>query len=682
MECDAFPNDIGCSPVNVGPTNRVQLSNRPSRVVIEGVTPQVDAGRFAIKRVLGEHVRVEADAFTDGHDMVSVGLLYRHETCPDWTEVPMSALGNDRWAASFVVERLGRYFYTVRAQIDRFQTWAHNTLAKARDGQDIAVDLAMGGDIVRRSADGLAREDSAYLRASADALSLAHTADELMEWLNDHRLSALMDASVDEASCITYDRELSVVADAPKARFSSWYELFPRSFGPPGHHGTFMDLQSQLPRIAAMGFDVLYLPPVHPIGATFRKGKNNVVAMEPGDVGSPWAIGSLEGGHKSVHRELGTLEDFQGLVLAAKELGMDVALDIAFQCSPDHPYVREHPEWFYHRPDGTIQYAENPPKKYQDIYPLNFECEGWQGLWQELLDVFLFWIGQGVHLFRVDNPHTKPFSFWEWLIGSVKREYPDIIFLSEAFTRPKVMYRLAKLGFTQSYTYFAWRNTKHELTEYLTELTRTDVGEFFRPNLWPNTPDILTEYLQVGGRPAFVARLVLAATLAANYGIYGPAFELLEATPREPMSEEYLHSEKYEIRQWDLDRPGNLTALISRVNAIRRENPALQANGSLVFHVFDNDQIICYSKRSGDDVILVFVNLDPHWKQSGFTNLVLWQLGLVEYEPFEVHDLLNDHRYLWHGPRNYVELDPAITQAHIFRLRSRLPSEHTFDPQA
>ncbi|MEX2430714.1 MAG: alpha-1,4-glucan--maltose-1-phosphate maltosyltransferase [Dehalococcoidia bacterium] len=669
-----------------------------SRVVIESVSPAIDAGQFAIKRVAGERVRVEADAFTDGHDVVSVRLFHRHASSPAWTETPMAPLGNDRWAASFAVTAIGRYCYTVRAQIDRFATWARDTQAKARDGQDVSLEVAMGQEMLRRAARGLdargpdapgpVETDAEFLRMRAEALATVESPDDLSAWLADDRLAALMHALVDEASSTVYGRELPVVADVPKARFSTWYELFPRSFGPaaaPGEerrHGTFKDVQTQLPRIAGMGFDVLYLPPIHPVGATFRKGMNNAVTAAPGDVGSPWGIGGPEGGHKAVHPELGTLEDFRALVEAATGYGMDVALDIAFQCSPDHPYVKEHPEWFRHRPDGTIQYAENPPKKYQDIYPFDFENEDWRGLWEELRDVFLFWIGQGVMVFRVDNPHTKPFPFWEWLITTIKQDHPEVIFLAEAFTRPRVMYRLAKLGFTQSYTYFAWRNSKQELTDYLTELTQTPVYEFFRPNLWPNTPDILTEYLQAGGRPAFTARLVLAATLGASYGIYGLAFELLEHTPREHGSEEYLHSEKYELRQWELDRPGDLTELITQINAVRRDSPALQSNGSLRFHHVDNEHIICYSKRAGEDVVLVLVNLDPRWKQSAFTSLNLWHLGLVEDEPFEVHDLLSEQRYLWHGPRNYVELDPAVAQAHVFRLRAKLPAEHTFDPHA
>jgi starch synthase (maltosyl-transferring) len=430
-----------------------------------------------------------------------------------------------------------------------------------------------------------------------------------------------------------------------------------------------------------MGFDVLYLPPIHPIGRSHRKGKNNAPSAGPHDPGSPWGIGAAEGGHKAIHPQLGTPEDFRRLVANAREHGIDIALDLAFQCSPDHPYVQDHPQWFRWRPDGTVQYAENPPKKYQDIYPLEFQTEHWQELWEELKSVVLFWIEQGVRIFRVDNPHTKPFHFWEWLIREVKRLHPEIIFLAEAFTRPKVMYYLAKAGFTQSYTYFAWRNTKAELTQYFTELTQTEVREFFRPNLWPNTPDILTEYLQLGGRPAFMARLVLAATLGASYGIYGPAFELGEHQPREPGSEEYLDSEKYEIKHWAIDRPDSLRDFIGRVNRIRRENPALHSHGGLRFHPVDNEQLICYSKQTEDasNIILVIVNLDPHHTQSGWVDLPADLQAERPAAPYQVHDLLSDGRYLWHGSRNFVELIPQVVPAHIFRIRHRVRTERDFE---
>jgi starch synthase (maltosyl-transferring) len=472
------------------------------------------------------------------------------------------------------------------------------------------------------------------------------------------------------------------VVERDKARFSTWYEMFPRSCAPvPGQHGTLADCEARLPYIAQMGFDVLYLPPLHPIGTVHRKGRNNAVVAAAHDPGSPWAIGAAAGGHKAVHPQLGTLEDLRRLVTRAHEYGIEVALDIAFQCAPDHPYVQEHPEWFRWRPDGTVQYAENPPKKYEDIYPFDFDTPHWQALWEELKSVLDFWIEHGVRIFRVDNPHTKPLRFWEWLIGAVQATHPEVIFLAEAFTRPKIQYELAKRGFTQSYTYFAWRHTKEELSGYFTELTRTTVREYFRPNLWPNTPDILTEYLQHGGRPAFMIRLVLAATLGASYGIYGPAFELGEHLPREEGSEEYLDSEKYELRHWDLEKPDSLRDFIARVNRIRRDNPALQSNQGLQFHPVDNPELLCFSKYNAEhaNAILVVVNLSPYHAHSGWVELQLDALGLDARQPYQMHDELSNARYLWHGTRNYLEIDPQVVPAHIFRIRHRLRSERDFE---
>jgi starch synthase (maltosyl-transferring) len=495
-------------------------------------------------------------------------------------------------------------------------------------------------------------------------------------------LAALMSKHADRRWAARYDKELPIVVDRPLAEFSSWYEIFPRSCADqPRKHGTLSDCMARLPAVAESGFSVLYLPPIHPIGHSYRKGKNGSLAAGPDDVGSPWAIGSQEGGHKSIHPLLGSLADFKQLVAKAREYEIEIALDMAYQCSPDHPYVKEHPEWFRKRPDGTIQYAENPPKKYQDIYPIDFETDDRRALWDELKSVLLFWCEQGVRIFRVDNPHTKAFRFWEWVIAEIKKDHPETIFLAEAFTRPKVMYRLAKLGFTQSYTYFTWRNTKSELTQYFTELTRTDVVEFFRPNLWPNTPDILPEYLQAGGRAAFISRLVLAATLGANYGIYGPAFELCANAPREPGSEEYLDSEKYQIKVWNIESPDSLGGLIARVNRIRAANPAFHHNRSLRFYTVDNDEIICFAKHTEDrnNFIVVAVNLDPHHTQSGWVELPLAELGLDPTKPFQMHDLLTDARYLWHGPRNYLSLNPASVPAHIFRVRHNLRREQDFD---
>ena len=466
-----------------------------------------------------------------------------------------------------------------------------------------------------------------------------------------------------------------------QARFSAWYEFFPRSTGASStEHGTFATAEARLRYVADMGFDVVYLPPIHPIGRTKRKGPNNTLTAAPTDPGSPWAIGAAEGGHTAVHPDLGTLEDFRKFRETAEQMGLTIALDIAFQASPDHPYVREHPEWFKHRPDGTVQYAENPPKKYEDIYPFDFESHAWQELWQELRAVVTAWIERGVRVFRVDNPHTKPFAFWEWLIHEIRAEHPDVIFLAEAFARPRVMHQLAKLGFNQSYTYFTWRNTKHELTQYMTELVRGECSEYFRPSLWPNTPDILHEYLQLGGRPAFMCRAVLAATMSSIYGVYGPAFELLEHVPREPRMGEYLDSEKYQVRHWQLDHPASLRDFLARLNRIRRENPALQDNGSLRFHTVDNEHLIFYTKQTADlsNVILVVVNLDPHHPQSGFVELPLEQWRMDASRSFQMHDLLSDARYLWHGRRNYVTLDPQRAPAHVFRLRRHVGTGRDF----
>jgi starch synthase (maltosyl-transferring) len=651
----------------------VQVDGR-RRVAIEAISPEVEAGRFPAKRSLGEKVAIEADVFADGHDAVACVIRYRHQSEVAWTEVPMVTLGNDRWRAEVIVSRLGRYLYTVQGWVDRFQTWRLQLAKRVAAGQDVGQELKVGAQLVEAAAKRAQGVDAASLTKHAEALA-SGTATIGKDVID------LMDRYPDRSEAVTYPRELEMLVDPERARFSAWYELFPRSAGEPGRHGTFRDVEKRLPYIAGMGFDVLYLPPIHPIGRTNRKGANNIIKASPGEPGSPWAIGSEEGGHKSIAPELGTLDDFRHLLGAAKEKGLDVALDIAFQCSPDHPYVREHPEWFRHRPDGSIQYAENPPKKYEDIVPFDFECEAWRELWAELLSIITYWIDQGVHVFRIDNPHTKPFPFWEWLIGEVKRGNPDVIFLAEAFTRPRVMYRLAKCGFTQSYTYFTWRHTAWEITQYFTELTQSPISDFFRPNLWANTPDILTEYLQTGGRPAFAARLVLAATLGANFGIYGPAFELIEARAKELGSEEYLDSEKYQLRSWNTDSPDSLREMITLVNEIRHENVALQSDRGLRFHTTENESLLAYTKSTTDlaDVVLTVVNLDPHHTQAGMVTLPLKDLGLDTDKSYQAHELLSGARYLWNGPRNYVEINPHAAPAQIFRFRRRVRSEHDFE---
>lgn len=651
------------------------------RAVVQRVTPEVDGGRFPIKRTIGEAVIVEADAFADGHDQVRCSLRFRRQGDADWTEVAMQPLGNDRWRGRFTVEYLGRYEYGVIAWVDHFRTWRHD-LSRRTDPQDIALALQQGIELIEKAAVRAADEDAVNLSAWALALGGDAPLEQRLEAALDESMIRLLDRYPERPFITVYGRDLGVVVDPVRARFSAWYEAFPRSCtDESGEHGSFRDCESRLAYVAEMGFDVLYLPPVHPIGRTKRKGKNNTLIASPDDPGSPWAIGAEEGGHRCTHPELGTLEDFRSLVARAQGLGIDVALDIAFQCAPDHPYVQEHPSWFRWRPDGTVQFAENPPKKYEDIYPFDFESEDWWALWQELKGVIEFWIEQGVTIFRVDNPHTKAFTFWEWAIVEIKREHPQTIFLAEAFTRPSVLHYLAKLGFSQSYNYFPWRNTKREITNYLTELSSGEGREYLRPNLWPNTPDILTEYLQFGGRPAFMIRLILAATLGASYGIYGPPFELFENEPMKPGSEEYLNSEKYQIRNWDLLRHDTLKDIIARINHIRRDNPALQSDWNLRFFPIDNDEMICYAKTSDqmDNIILVVVNLDPYHTQSGWVELPLEEFGLEQGHPYQMHDLLSDARYLWHGERNYVELVPQEVPAHIFRLRRKVRTERDFD---
>ena len=643
------------------------------RVVIEGVGPEVDAGKFPIKRCVGDRVRVQADIFADGHDQLSARLLFRRAEESDWHVSPMRLIENDRWQGEFEVGELGRYVYTMIGWVEVYGTWAADLAKRAKAGVDISVDALRGVELLQLARDRAKGADRQELAYAAERLCELAKGDPnaAVEFAQSDELKELTNRNRDFSQDTRYQRELGIIVDPVRARFGAWYEMFPRSCTTDARRpGTFRDCAARLGYVASMGFDVLYLAPIHPIGLTERKGKNNSLAPVAGDVGSPWAIGGIEGGHKSIHPQLGTLEDLKELQSKARELGLEVALDIAYQCSPDHPYVKEHREWFRKRPDGTVQYAENPPKKYQDIYPFDFESKHAPELWEELKSIVVYWADQGFRIFRVDNPHTKPFAFWEWLINDVKREYPDVIFLSEAFTRPRVMYQLAKLGFTQSYTYFAWKNTSAELTEYFTELTQTPVREFFRPNIWPNTPDILNEYLQKGRRPAFATRFILAATLGANYGIYGPAFELYENRPIEAGSEEYLNSEKYEVRVWDTNNPNSLKDLITRVNAVRKASPALDGDWTLRFHPVDNEQLIAYSKVSEDfsDKILMVVNLDPHNRQSGWVSVALKELKLGENQTYQVHDLLTDARYVWHGSRNFVQLDPSILPAHIFRV--------------
>jgi len=653
------------------------------RAVIDALLPAVDGGRFPVKCIAGESIAVEAHCFTDGHDKLRVVLCWGAVGASEPFEVEMAPQPNDVWLAEFTPPRAGRYRYTVVAWVDHFESW-RDEFARRDEPADIRAALQVGAALIAAAAGRAAGSDAAILaewaaqlRAEDGGVGDGHARKALAL---DAARAGLVARYADRRLAAT--RSLELVADRTRAGFSSWYEMFPRSAAvEPGRHGTFRDVEARLPYLAEMGFDVLYFPPIHPIGRVNRKGTNNTLTAKTGDVGSPWAIGAAEGGHKDILPQLGTLEDFRELLFKARGLGIEVALDLAFQCAPDHPYVTAHPQWFKHRPDGSVQYAENPPKKYQDIYPFDFETEDWRALWDELKSIVDHWVAQGVRIFRVDNPHTKPFEFWEWLITSVKRVSPDVIFLAEAFTRPKVMHRLAKLGFSQSYTYFTWRNTKQELTEYFTELALGTGRSYYRPNVWPNTPDILHETLQTGLRPVFSARLVLAATLAANYGIYGPTYELLESAPREPGSEEYRDSEKYQLRHWQVGNSDSLWSLAARMNRIRRENPALQSDHGLHFCAVDNDQLIAYLKidAASSNVILTVVNLDPHQAQHGWVDLDVSALQLDAEQPYQVHDLLSEQRYIWRGRYNYVLLDPQRAPAHVFRLRRRLRSERDFD---
>ena len=651
------------------------------RAVIDAVHPVVDGGRFAVKRNVGDRVDVEAHCFADGHDLLRVMLRWRAEEAGEWNEVEMEALGNDVWRASFVAGNVGRYRYTVAAWVDRFRSW-RDEFGRREDPADLGIAAQAGAGLIDEAARRARGEDAKRLKDWAARLRAAQGVEAMRSTGLDGAMAEVAMRYPDRALSTQWPVELPLVVDRERARFSSWYELFPRSASEtPGRHATLKDVEKRLAYVAELGFDVLYLPPIHPIGREKRKGKNNALVAAADDIGSPWAIGAAEGGHKAIHPELGTIEDFRSLVAAARRRGMEIALDIAYQCAPDHPYVKRHPEWFRRRADGTVQFAENPPKKYEDIYPFNFESEDWRGVWTELKSVLDYWIGEGVRIFRVDNPHTKSFQFWEWAIAGIRRDHPDVILLAEAFTRPQVMHRLAKVGFTQSYTYFAWRNTKRELTEYFTELAHGPGREYFRPSVWPNTPDILTEALQHGGRPAFMARVVLASTLAASYGIYGPAYELMEHLAREPGSEEYRDSEKYQLRHWDLARADSLRPLIAALNRIRRDNPALQADWRLRFFETDNDQLIAYSKTTEDlaNAIVCVVNLDPHHSHSGWVDLDLAALGVEPGAQYQMHDLLTGAHFLWTGPRNFVQLDPARASAHVFRVRRRVHHEQDFD---
>jgi len=643
-------------------------------LAIEAVYPEIDGGRWPIKRAVGDTVSVEADISKEGHDLLTARVVYREHGATAWQEAPMRPTVNDRWRGEFRVDRNARYLYSILAFTDVYGSWRADLQKRIAAAQDVTSELLEGLRLVEQAAERATdRDDRGRLReylkrwrefkgptAMRDACELAISEE----------LADVMDRWPDRSDATRYRRELELIVDRTAARFAAWYEIFPRSQGTdPTRGATFREAEARLPAIAAMGFDVLYMTPIHPIGHTKRKGPNNTLVAGLHDPGSPYAIGSEAGGHEAIAPELGTLDDFMHFQGAAKRHGMELAIDFAIQVSPDHPWVKEHPEWFYHRPDGTIKYAENPPKKYEDIYPLNFRTSDWKNLWGAWRDLIMLWAERGVRIFRVDNPHTKPLAFWEWAIRDVQSTYPDTIFLAEAFTRPKMMRALAKLGFTQSYTYFTWRNERWELLEYLTELTQTDMREYYRANFFTNTPDILPRILQVGGRPAFRMRLVLAATLSSVYGIYS-GFELCENRPRGADSEYYLDSEMYQHKVWDWDRPGNIVDDVTRINQIRRDNPALHLYDNLRFMSSDNQQVLAYSKATPDasNVIMCVVNLDPFWAQSTWLDVPVHDWGIVGDQPYVVHDLLTDQRYTWRGSSNWVRLDPHVQPAHVFSV--------------
>ncbi|MBL0743655.1 alpha-1,4-glucan--maltose-1-phosphate maltosyltransferase [Chryseolinea lacunae] len=639
------------------------ITKGKSRVVIENVQPQVDGGLYPAKRTIGERVTVTADIFGDGHDHIRAHMLYRKEGAKQWNHQEMTPSYNDTWFASFTVTEKGAYEFTVMAWVDHFDTWYDGFKKKATAKVDVHVELQEGVNHLK----ALGGDKNDTLKAAIGQLQGDYTA--AIHFVQGEAFGRLVHEHPLIQHETTYDKTLRVVVEHVKANFSAWYELFPRSASLDGKHGTFKDVIKLLPRVSAMGFDVLYLPPIHPIGKVNRKGKNNNVRAELGEPGSPWAIGNDEGGHKAVHAELGTLVDYKKLIEEAKKLNIDIALDLAFQCAPDHPYVKEHPEWFKQRPDGSIQYAENPPKKYQDIYPFNFETDQWMELWVELKSVITFWIEQGVKIFRVDNPHTKPIPFWEWAIAEVNKEYEDIIFLAEAFTKPKVMASLGKIGYTQSYTYFTWRVYKSEIIEYMNELVHGPSRNYFRPNFWPNTPDILPFHLQQQGENIFILRLALAATLSSNYGVYGPVYEFYENVPVQGR-EEYHDSEKYEVKHHDWKKTSRATDIMYMINKARKENAALQSTWNLNFCTIENVNLLAYIKATDDlsSIILTVVNLDPNGRHSGYVQLPKSLLKLGDRINVKVHDLITDEHYTWTQEWNYVELDPYKLPFHLFKV--------------
>jgi starch synthase (maltosyl-transferring) len=644
--------------------------NGRQRVIISNISPVVENGKYTAKAVVNEDFMISADIFGDGHDEVNASLLIKHKKDRSWKELPLTLIGNDHWELPFRTEQEGIYQFYIKGWIDHFTTWKKGFEKKFSAGQSIETELQIGISLIEQAAEHAIKKDREFLSQWVKKLTIPENITASVSLVMDEELAHVMFANRDSALVSISSQSYEIEVERSKAGFSTWYELFPRSASPdPDRHGTFDDVKTLLPRIAEMGFDVLYLPPIHPIGISKRKGKNNSLEAAGDDPGSPWAIGSKEGGHQSVHPQLGTLKDFQNLLKEAQKYDIEIALDIAFQCSPDHPFVKKHPQWFKWRPDGTVQYAENPPKKYEDILPFDFETEDWEELWYALKDIIDYWIDKGVTIFRIDNPHTKSLAFWEWVIDEIRKKNPQIIFLAEAFTRPRIMEQLAKAGFNQSYSYFTWRNTKAELEEYLTELTKTEKRYYFRPNFWPNTPDILPPELMRGGENAHIMRLILAATLSSNYGVYGPVYEFGLTEPM-PGKEEYIHNEKYEIKYWDWNRYTRIKELITRVNRIRKQNPALHSTWNIEFAKTDNDHIICYGKVAPGEknILIIIVNLDPFNTQSATVQLPLKKLGIPDDRSFIIKDLLSGDKFTWNGEWNYVQLNPHEMPAHIFKV--------------
>jgi starch synthase (maltosyl-transferring) len=641
------------------------------RVFITNILPSVDDGLYPAKTIINEPTLLSADIFADGHDELKACIQIKHADQKTWQDYPMQFFENDRWHYTFIPERLGMYQFKVQGWVDHFATWQRNLNKKYTAGQDISVELKIGIQLIEEATTRTKGKELSTMRDwTSQVTGVGDDTAAAMNIVMDHSLLPLLFKNRDKSFVTIHPTTYSLLVDRQKAKFSTWYEMFPRSASRiDGQHGTFNDVKELVPSIAHMGFDVLYLPPIHPIGEKNRKGKNNSLQPQPGEPGSPWAIGSKDGGHKSIHPQLGNIKDFKSLVAACKKQDMEIAMDIALQCAPDHPYVKLHPQWFKWRPDGTVQYAENPPKKYEDILPFNFETDDWEALWEELKSIFDYWIDLGVEIFRVDNPHTKSFAFWEWAITGIKREHPGVLFLAEAFTRPRIMEQLAKAGFSQSYSYFTWRIDRWEIEQYLTELTKTKEQYYFRPNFWPNTPDILPPHLTTGGENAHIIRLLLAATLSSNYGLYGPVYEYGLTEPM-PGKEEYIHNEKYEIKSWDWERYSKIKDIMVRINKIRKENPALQDTNNIEFAEGENDNIIAYAKmdKATGNIIIVAVNLDPHNTHSGSIKIPLWKFG-IHATHYAVTDLISGEQYHWNSEWNFVSLNPYEIPAHILKVQ-------------